>query len=68
MKLEIEIPDSELHEKVVAEMVQRIEWKIKEDFKAKVARSIEMIDQATVSRMVTEYLVAEHIGKMRCEK
>lgn len=59
-------------EKIKYAVIERIANSIAYDhelkIRDKIKKALDMIDQATISRMVTEYLVAEHIGKMRKEE
>ncbi len=61
----ITINEEDLKDVIIQKIASDMAWRFDSDFKDKILKSIKMIDQATINRMVTEFLVAEHLGKMR---
>lgn len=61
----ITITEDELRTALIEKIASSIAWRLESSVGDKVKKSIEMLDQAVINRMVTEYLVAEHLGKMR---
>lgn len=61
----ITINEEDLKTVILQKIASDMVWRFDSDIKDKIEKSIKMIDQATINRMVTEYLVAEHLGKMR---